>query len=300
MILTQNYNPFLNTVLKGLEFNSPSGLKEVKEWLNEALQSKEESEKIEEKAKLLIKEFHGLQRIKSSSRYKFTAISAKNELLKIIFDQSFNRNSNAIIEEVKKIDPKYKPLYSPLKKVCQIQIPKTSAKVFGNPLVKIALSISIIYISFLTLYRCSNVIRDVLIRKVVPIAINNIPVQFFNASNVIANRVGWVAKYRLLILLGVVGVKNGIRCLPEIPYLTRAINRLNLIKIYRALFISTETIFQFALKNSLNTIVMGWKLSTSISVSLNDIANRSEKECLHASKEKALIVWKNLFIEIKN
>jgi hypothetical protein len=102
---------------------------------------------VDDLAKTFLQTFHQSQPLTNQKRYKFKPLSPTDELLKVIFEESFYHDPNLLIKEAQAADPT-QSYYPRWKKICWIHIPMIIGDAFQHPLIKIVVSIGTIYCSY--------------------------------------------------------------------------------------------------------------------------------------------------------
>ena len=174
-----------------------------------------------------------------------------------------------------------------------IQLPKVPADIFCNTYFKIALTISALFASIFSIYRAHERISHLFAAKGIPFIINHVPVQIIRAGNAIIGAKEFVWRNYLPIIVVTWLTREGIRRLPEIPYLSAAARSIDLWQLYNRFTSSPQTIFSFALERSTSIIGTVWNTSQEIGQRFRKISSNAEKERNITHRQKSLGVWKN-------
>ena len=218
---------------------------------------------------------------KGISRYRFLA--SDDEINQTIFDVAFKKIPNQMIPSEASC-----PCW---KKVCWIDTPRQISLFFRNPYGKILISIVFIFCCCVTGYKAYQVTAG-FIASSLPFVINHTPQQIFHIFNTAMKSLEWIFNHDLEILFCTWATQTIILRLPEIPFLTSVVRKMNLVSFAWRIFVSeTETITKFFLYNSITGFFKIWQNCNDMSLYLRDFAERSEVEIRALSKPKAYQLW---------
>ena len=229
-------------------------------------------------------------------RYREETRFKRDAVLTWVFNQSFQKNPNKIIVAAEKVSKQV--FYPKWKEVCLIQLPKVSADIFCNTYFKAALSVSAIFVSIFSIYQAHARVSQFFAAKGIPFIINHVPVQLIRSRNAIIEIKELIQKNSLKITAITWLIREGIKKLPEIPYLSVAARSIHLWAVYKRLSSFSETIFRFALGRSISILASAWNISQETGQQFRKIFNNAEKEKNIAYREKSLRVWKNCQIAL--
>jgi hypothetical protein len=224
-------------------------------------------------------------------RYREEARFKRDSILTWIFNQSFQKNPGRVVACAENVSKQV--FYPKWKEVCLIQLPKVPADIFCNTYFKIALTISAIFVSVFSIYQAHARVSHLFAAKGIPFIINHVPVQVIRAGNAIIGAKEFIWKNPLKIIAAVWLTREGVRLLPEIPYLSAAARSIDLWQLYKRFTSSPQTIFWFALESSISVIGSVWGTSQEIGQRFHKISSNVEKERNITYRQKSLRVWKN-------
>lgn len=229
-------------------------------------------------------------------RYREENRFKRDAVLTWVFNQSFQKNPNKIIVAAEKVSKQV--FYPKWKEVCLIQLPKVSADIFCNTYFKAALSVSAIFVSIFSIYQAHTRVSQFFAAKGIPFIINHVPVQLIRSGNAIIEIKELIRKNSLNIIAITWLIREGIKKLPETPYLSVAARSIDLWAVHERLFSSPKSIFWFAFGRSISIIYNAWNISQETGQRFRKISNNSEKEKNIAYIQKSLGVWKNCQIAL--
>ncbi len=224
-------------------------------------------------------------------RYREEAGFKRDAVLTWVFNQSFQKNPGRIVATAESLSNKI--FYPKWKEVCLIQLPKVPADIFCNTYFKVALTASAIFVSIFSIYQAHARVSHLFAAKGIPFIINHVPVQAIRAGNAIIGAKEFVWRNYLPIIVVTWLTREGIRRLPEIPYLSAAARSIDLWQLYNRFTSSPQTIFSFALGRSISIIGTVWNASQAIGQRFRKISSNAEKERNITHRQKSLGVWKN-------
>lgn len=244
---------------------------------------------IEEGARVILESYPKLGQ--HSLRYRPRKSAYREELAKLIFDVSFASQPQKIIAAAKQAQPKKEAFYPLWKNVCWIKIPKIPAQVFDNKLVKVAITIGVIYFTFKIGYKSYDATTG-LVAKGIPLLINHTPLRVIQMGNALMDCKDYILERKLKILLCSWLCHRAILLLPKIPYVTKIANKISIWSLFHLLFCSPQTTFSFLCRTAFSFAVFVWTSCTEMSQFFQKIVKRSENEMMRICKSKAYEVWK--------
>ena len=158
---------------------------------------------------------------------------------------------------------------------------------------QVAFAASAIFVSIFSIYQVHARISELFAAKGIPFIINHVPIQVIQFGNTIMGAKDFIWRNRLKVIVVVWLTREGIRRLPEIPYLSAAARSIDIWKVCTRLFSSPQTIFCFALGRSLSVIGSVWNASQEIGQRFRKVSSNAEKEREIAYRQKSLGVWKS-------
>lgn len=224
-------------------------------------------------------------------RYREEVRLKRDRVLTWVFNRSFQRRPTRIVAAAEMVSKQV--FYPKWKKVCWIQLPKVPAGMFCNTYFKVALTASAIFVSIFSIYQVHARISELFAAKGIPFIINHVPIQVIQFGNTIMGAKDFIWRNRLKVIVVVWLTREGIRRLPEIPYLSAAARSIDIWKVCTRLFSSPQTIFCFALGRSLSVIGSVWNASQEIGQRFRKVSSNAEKEREIAYRQKSLGVWKS-------
>lgn len=288
-------NQFIHTVINGYIDSGPKGNASSLTWVKESLFNPKSTQmEVDNYAEGILSDFRSSIPRNDSKRYQFRVPKSSDELLKVIFEESFYHSPQAVIRGAELIEGSFYPLW---KRVCLIHVPKILGTFLGSTLVKLVISIATVYYSIIFAFAGFVKMRHFFIARVIPFYINNTPIAFIYSTNRILNGVDWARQNTLTLLFGAFVVQQIVIRGPTIPYLTAAIGAISFLNIVGALYRSPQTLSGFVVKTALIGAILIWKNSNSLSTFFGSIAINAESECLAISKAKAYNVWKRVIAE---
>lgn len=196
----------------------------------------------------------------------------KEKILTQIFNQSFQHDSAAVITAAEKASGTAKSFYPKWKKICWIQLPKSSVDLFSNGFFKTTLMISAVALSIF-------LARQLFVDKGIPFIINQIP----RAGNAFK---GFIKEHSFIILSTLLTIKI-IKMLPEIPYLSAAARAINVWKVF--VIYSFKIILEISI-DSLRSY--SWHIIANVKQRFLRISENAEKDRLMICRQRSFSVWK--------
>lgn len=286
---------FIQTVVEGFIESRQNGDVWPLTWVQEHLFNLESSQKeVDGFAEKILLDFRSSIPKNDSKRYQFNGLKPSDELLKVIFEESFHHASQPVIRDAQRIEGSFYPLW---KRVCWIKVPKNLGAFFGNFLVKVAISVAAIYYTYKLGNFAFKGIEYSFTAKVIPFVINNTPITIIRSSNQILKAIDWGLKHKFRLLLGAFGVQQIILWGPNIPYFTSTIRAINIWDMGWALYRSPQTLGSFLFYTALDGALFTWKSSRSLGALFSSVAIKAESEFLAISKSKSYAVWKAIIAE---
>jgi hypothetical protein len=254
-------------------------------------------ESVDNFAKEILSDFQSVVPKNDSKRYQFRVLEEREELLKVIFEESFQYEPEPVIAEAQRIKGSFYPLW---KRVCLIHTPKTIGSILGNKLVKIAISVATIYYS----YKFGHAAYDRMVRfftaKGLPFIVNNTPIIVIRSGNRILNGVDNAVDYvrrKIALLFYALVVQEIILRTPNIPYFTAAIRFVNIWGIWKAVTNAPTTLLGFLVIKASSGATFMWDNCSSLGAFFGDVAAGAESDRLAISKSKSYDVWKTVIAE---
>ncbi len=255
-------------------------LGEVKDAL---LNSKVTRDRVERLAKEIFDNYAESFPVKNRKRYRARPLSDAERLLCHIFDESYRHAPDRVIAA-----HPHTPPYSRLKKALRIDLPHAIATVSGSPLFKIAVSTASIFALFAVGRRFYDMTTQLVTGRLIPLFINHTPLAVIRGGNAILNAKDYVSRYPLTVFLAVSVAKQALLWGPEIPYLTRAVEKIHLSDVYNLLIHAPEELFSFLLRYALKLAVVVWGLSQSIHHAFRSIAQSGENDRLETCRGREM------------
>ena len=226
-------------------------------------------------------------------RYREGAKFKRNAVLTWVFEQSFQKNPSKIVAAAEEASKQV--FYPKWKEVCLIQLSKVPGDILCNIYFKIALTVSALFVSIFSIYEAHARVSQFFAARGIPFIINHVPVQIIQAGNTIIGAKEFIWRNPLKVLAVIWLIREGIKMLPETPYLSAAARSIDLWKVFERLISSPQTIFRFALDlgRSISVISSVWWASQNIGQRFRKISSNAEKEREIAYRQKSLGVWKN-------
>lgn len=186
-----------------------------------------------------------------------------------------------------------------MEKSVLIQIPMLVAGVLNNVLVKVILSVIVLYKSGKACY-AAYAATPALIARSMPFIINNTPLALVRTANAVLNLKELAYEGIITILLfSLAGQQIILRLLPEIPHVTPMARRLKIWSVIVLVTNSPQTIFDFAWGTAGNAAIFTWSNCTELANSIEGRARQASDERMAICKAKALQVWQTIMIEQK-
>lgn len=276
---------YFQTVLAGFNENAS-----ISEHLKRQVSGWVKGAQDEEPATALVSQLNGVLYPTSSKRYRFTEGVNKDQLLKAIFEASFKKSSEAVISAAE-AEGRKAAAYPLWKRVLWIQAPEMTAAVIGNIVVKVVISIAIIYYSSAFGYRAYEATTFVFTAKVIPFVINNTPLVAIRALNQVLAALDWTYSNPFKVVGYVWITQTAINYLPEIPYVSPMVRTMNVWNIFMAIAGTPLSVGQFISETSVSAATTVWYGIDNISLFCRDVATKSRAEQLMASKELACQLW---------
>jgi len=292
------YNNFLDNP----EVPSNSTLRsQVIDFFIEVLnKDKGNCKKAEALASKILSDFPNIKPGSSKKRYQLGVTSNRDTLLKHIFDHSFRYNADSHIaaaELLDKEDGGKGSFYPAWKKVCWIQIPTVTANVVGSTLFRIAVSIYVLTVSYTVLHQVSAATTLFVSAKALPFFINNTPLVIIRGVNALIAAREAVVEYAITTIIGVFIIQSVLRCLPEIPYVTRVAREIHVLAVINWVFFAPASLGWFVFLRSVDAGIFVWNSFGTVSDSIRRIAQIEDNIRLSECKSKAYEVWQKVIKE---
>jgi len=292
-MMTSNY---IATVYNGFCHN-PKISAEAKDRISPEfmalLDRNEDAGLIEGIATKILADLPDLQSGKSQLRYRFKLSTSREQLLKLIFDRSFEHIPNVIVDNAVKVDPIKKP-YPNWKKICWIKIPGSVGVVIKNPVFKVAIGITTICLSIFSLLAVYKGMSVLLTAKVLPVVINHTPLVVIKMGNLVADAVKIVLDNPLRIFFGIWLTREAIVRLPTIPYITDFARRLSMWDVFDAIVMSPATIYHFIGKSAGDACRFVVSECDSAGSFFQSISVKEENKRTSIAHKIALDVWNGI------
>jgi len=220
--------------------------------------------------------------------------------MNMIFQRSIVHDFDLIFQRAKKVDPALECSYPLWKRVCYIKLPKIGSAFFGNRLIKLALSVTLVWGSMHLFLMAHEATTQLVAARAIPFLINHTSLQVIRAGNLFISRVeiaaNWAFKKPFRTLFYAWLARKVALSLPcRIPLLTATCEQINLFFVVDALFFAPQNIARFAFWEGFNLAVIGWRASRAISKSLKCFADTHQQKNTALCKEKIEKIWKGLF-----
>lgn len=266
---------------------TPDAFKTINAWFD-GLQNAS-PEQIEQEAEIILNQFPQL----NGKRYRF-ATSNRDRLLKAIFEKSFNKAPDAIINAAEAASIVQGIDYSRMKSVCHITIPKTLGTIAGvlGPAAAVAIFVATIFAG----YKAYAIIKEFFAEKVIPFLTNHLPAQALQIGSYLSDGLNYIRQRLIVVLISLWLFKKVIDLLPEIPYLTKAVQRISAWEVFCFFFINHETIGLFLLRQALRPAKFVADVGISAARYFHSIGNMAKTARLHTLQQKAFKIWVNGFI----
>jgi hypothetical protein len=283
-------NPFVHIVVNGFVASREQADLSAVTWVQESLFNPAATrEDVDKFAKKILSEFQSAVPKNDSKRYQFRTLKESEELLKIIFEESFQHKPAPVIAEAQRITGSFYPLW---KQVCLIHIPKTIESILGNTLVKIVISVATVYYS----HKFGNAAYGQMVRfftaKGLPFVINNTPITVIRCGNRILNAVDYACQRKIALLFSAFVVQQIILRVPNVPYFTAAVRSVSIWRILDAVTNSPQTLFDFLRGKAYSAATFMWDNCGSLSAFFGDVAVGAKGDRLAISKSKSYDLWK--------
>lgn len=296
MAISPVSNQFLDTVFS--EFMKDRQYTETSSplnWVTNILWDPQSTqEHVDSFANKILSDLHSSNPKNDSKRYQFGVPKPSVDLLNAIFEESFRSTPEPVIRDAERIKGSFYPLW---KRVCLIYIPHALGTFFGNPLIKVVISIAAFYYSFKLANAGFKRMVHSLTARAIPFFINNTPIAIIRSINRTLNSIDWVRQHKFRLLVGAFVLQKIILRLPRIPYFTDAIRNINILNIGLALYRSPQRVGSFLFDIAYSGATFVWKNSNSISVFFNSISIKTEQERIAVSKKASCAVWIQLITE---
>lgn len=247
-------------------------------------------------AQTLLPTLHTHDSTTDKTRYKFERGTPREEALKALFEQAFQKNSAAVIVAAEQQHPSQSSFYPQWKSVCRIQIPKAIGNTINHPYVKIALTIVALYYTYVTCQAAYHATVELTARSL-PFIINNTPVQIIRLGNMALDLKDYVKKNVFRILFYTWLARAVVLRAPEVPVITPLARRVDIWTLWTLLVPKPATIFGFLVQNSIDAAFFTWEVCTHAGQFINGRVEQAEKERLAICKAKALQVWMSVIQE---
>lgn len=256
-------------------------------WALESL-GQREIETVEESAKKIFNSFPEFSVDTNQKRYRFKPILYREKLWKDIFERSFKESPYTCIAVMENLDAA-RPMYSRWKKACWIELPKGVAAIFANKILKVAVAVASMSISLYCVYRVYQLAIFVFTAKILPLVINHAPLKVIHTINSLLEAKERIADYVATVIVYLWFTKLAIHFLPRIPYVTQAIERIDINRIWRILY--TDVFYNCIASNAIGALSFGWKTCDSLANFSYGIGQSNENKLLNVCKPQAYDRW---------
>lgn len=293
-MFTRLENNYLNVIKE--EFTLPEPLREARgqilTWLVHVRDGHETHEQIEAYAKTILQTYPQLK-YGESHRYQFKANCHKAQLIKIIFNNAFKPTTAKKI--ITAAEGANRGSFFPTwKKVTHIHLPRIAGEVIGNPVIKVALSVAMVYGTIIAVPHLYNTVADFTVRVVIPYVINHAPLTVIKVFNAALSALEWI-RFQVFKVLFYSTLARLVVTWLKIPYIGPALERIN-DKVWDFYFslCSKGTLTGFIVEKGFKALSFTWDACTAISSQLRTIANHAEHQRCILSREKAYDVWSKM------
>lgn len=225
-----------------------------------------------------------LQRTENK-RYRFG--TSRDQCLNIIFERAFQRDPQSFIDLVHQNRP---PLYSNLRKITHIYLPKTISAVLGNPFFMLAFTLTALFY-----FCCGTVVvyrkvTELTITKLAPFVIDNVPQRALQMTHKVSLAIDWLSENRLQVLFCIWVGRGALAALP-IPALQNAVRRISL---WDLLVFQTQGLALFILDQCWRNILTMFSLCSTGSRFFREIALNASMERNLLYKAEAARIWRQI------
>jgi hypothetical protein len=285
-------NPFVHVVVSEFIDRQKGDHLAPITWVQEQLFNPEcKQDEVENFARGLLLEVRSSVPKNDSKRYQFRPPKASDDLLKVVFETSFQHNPQRVIREAERSEGSFYPLW---RRVGLIYAPKTLSVFLGNFFVKIAISIVAGYFSYQLGSRAFIGMIHFYTARAIPFVINHAPLGAIRIGNRAMDVIDWTRSRTLNLLIYAFCFQQIVLLVPRIPYLTALIEAVSIWDIGLALFASPQTSFWFFFKKAMSTAEFFWGSSASLSTFFSQVAVKAESDRLAISKSKSYALWKKM------
>lgn len=242
----------------------------------------------------------------NTKRYKFQSPhqeTLRDKALLHIFNQVFDQHPVEIIAAAQEAYPSLKRPYPLWNEVVYIQIPKVMSGIFNNLLVKLALTIVVVYNTGVVCHAVYNA-TGVVTRSWIPFIINHTPIQVVRFGNALFDLRYYFTQNFLEVVLWLYLAQYGIEMLSRrgirIPLITYLSEQIMLRVIGDILFnlCFPKTFADFVGLQSCEALFLTWNTCHNFSKLLQTrVIEPAQAEKLAACKTRALDIWKTIMVE---
>lgn len=264
-------------------------LYEVNTWLDHIVKVGYSDPEIETQAQAILKTYPELKISTDSKRYKFHKTN-KDELMKVIFNQAYEKSADDMISIVGKLHGT--TLYPTWKKITYIDIPKNVGDFLDSSLTKSIASLTALIASYELLYISYQALTNAISNFAIPYLINNSHPLVVQLGNTLVEGTGWFSDHIITILLASYVIKRVVLALPEIPVLSPAIRKVSVVKLFITLVLLPQSMFGFAVWTSFSNLMFTYRECSRIGQNFKHIALKANNERLADYKKVSFEMWK--------
>lgn len=230
----------------------------------------------------------------NTKRYGFEQLSSRDTLLKYLLGNAYRHDAEAVIYRANRLDPTIQPITARVRKVFAIHLPKGLGVVLHNPVFKIAATIASVYFTWKYSLAAYTYTTDLMQKKIIPFAINNLPEQFFQGVNKVIDVKEYIWNNWLSVLFYTWLTREVIIRLPNIPYITATARTINIASLFWMIMGAPETIYYFAYYKARDAAVFTWTQCNQMGSFMHSVADDNAKERLARCEEKINTLWGNV------
>jgi hypothetical protein len=298
MAASTRLHPYACTIIDNLPPEFETHTTDLKELFLAKLNRSFEPTELESIAQYLLAAYPDLTSKRGRLYTQTSHGSHLEQLTTSIFNQSWQHNPKAVVDAFRLNFREETLPYPVWKQQLCIQIPQITARICNSPLTKIIATIGTVYVAWSLSWSTYTYFSYIIPARVIPWAINNVPIQAFKLYNTITKITQFIYNQAFDALLG-----YGALCclfsymLPPIPYVSYVFSFKNL---NTALHVFQIIIFRgpSMLGSVTSLITSNWDLGIRtcnyLKTRLTKIAESNQTAFINSSKDKTKQVWLSL------
>ncbi len=219
-------------------------------------------------------------------RYIFDAETEAKEKNKRTFEEAFKKGTEEVIRATEEVLPAKAPFYPLWKRAVYIKAPEMGAAIFGNILLKVVISIYLIF-KLIKLTRQAYEQSGIWADRAHHYLTKEASPQVTAAYRSVCKTYFWVLQHKWSFFIYGIVAQYALGMVPY-PLAQRLAGRINPLFIFKR---GGWGYFSYLTGIVVKTLTFGWTISSTISSTLQFAADRSKQERLSISKKHCYSLW---------